>query len=488
VRAHPHLYELNTWPWLEALSERAGRPVTLGTVPDEVWDGLRDAGIDFVYLMGVWRRSAFGRDLARSTPQLFAAYDAALPDWQEQDVVGSAFCIAGYEPDPRVGSFDELDAMRARLHARGMQLILDFIPNHTGFDHPWIRSHPERYVTVGKGEYDRAPEMFRAVEMPSGEMRFIACGRDPYFPPWTDVAQLNYANPETRRAMIDALQAVARHADGARCDMAMLVLSDVFARTWSHVVGTVTPFDFWSDADAAVPGFVLLAEVYWDLEWRLQTAGFDFTYDKTLYDRVLLRHVQDARAHLTADLSYQRRLARFAENHDEPRSVTAFGDRIRAAAVAVSTLPGLRFFHDGQFEGRRARLPVQIGRFPAEAVDEPLAGFYRGLLEAIDAPVFHDGDWRLLEVARLDDSSDAILAWQWARGRVRRVVVVNLGSATAHARIPGIDLPDGDVFAFQDLVDGQSYERHRDDLAANGLYVRLETGQPHIFSIESLPR
>ena len=79
-------------------------------------------------------------------------------------------------------------------------------------------------------------------------MRFIACGRDPFFPPWRDVAQLNYFNPATREAMIGVLTTIAQHCDGVRCDMAMLVLNDVFAQTWQQRV------DLLWDAPAASSG------------------------------------------------------------------------------------------------------------------------------------------------------------------------------------------------------------------------------------------
>src|SRR5262245_36465864 len=114
VRAHPHLYEINTWPWLEAQSRRAGRTVRLGSVADAEWDRLRDLGIDLVYLMGIWRRSTLGRALARSEATLFPDYDAALPGWHARDVAGSAYCIAGYEPDPRIGTWDDVDAAREK--------------------------------------------------------------------------------------------------------------------------------------------------------------------------------------------------------------------------------------------------------------------------------------------------------------------------------------------------------------------------------------
>ena len=471
TRRHPHLYEINTWPWLTALSRREGQLVRLATVPDRDWDRLADRGFDLVYLMGLWGRSALGRQIARSEPLLFTAYDEALPGWRARDVIGSAYCVTGHAPDPRIGTWKDVDAVRAKLRTRGMRLIVDFVPNHTAFDHPWVTEFPDRYVQGDDEIFRRAPSAYRAIELPSGEVRFLACGRDPFFPPWTDVAQLNYFNPDTRAAMIDTLQQVAAHTDGARCDMAMLVLNDVFGRTWADSpTGSSPATEFWTEARAAVPDFFLIAEVYWELEWRLQHLGFDFTYDKRLYDRMLHAHPSEVSAHLRADAEFQRRSARFIENHDEPRSLTAFGDRVRAAAVVMSTLPGLRFFHDGQFEGQRARLPVQLGDLPAEPINLDLVEFYQRLLTIVDARVFHEGEWHLCDVDACDDSSTNLVAWRWKRARDQRLVVVNLGQSAAQGRVRvGLDGSAGDVVLFEDLLDERPYPRPRTEIESRGL-------------------
>lgn len=486
MRPHPVLYEINTWPWLERLSRDQSRTITLAAVPDAEWDRLRALGVDLVYLMGIWRRSALGRQLARADAQLFAAFDRALPDWRAADVVGSAYCIAGYELDPRIGTDEELAQVRRKLHARGMRLIVDFIPNHTGFDHPWVAEHPDRYVCAPEPVFRAHPEAFRPADTAAG-VRYVACGRDPFFPPWSDVAQLNYCRPETREAMIAELVRVADRADGARCDMAMLALSDVFARTWGAIAGEPPDGrEFWAEAVAAVPGFDLIAEVYWDLEWRLQQLGFRFTYDKPLYDRLLQRSGAAVRDHLRADAEYQRRSARFLENHDEARSAAAFGDRVRAAAVVALTVPGMRFLHDGQIEGRTLRAPVQLGRFAEEAVDEPLLGFYERLLAAVALPAFHDGDWRLLDVAPAGDESwSDLVAWRWQAGGETWVAAVNLGRAVAqgHVRVNN-ELPVRDRYVFEDALDGRGYPWERRALAgAGGLYVRLEVGRAHVFRV-----
>lgn len=490
-RPHPHLFEISTLPWLERLSAAAGRVVTLGSVPDAEWDRLRVLGFDLVYLMGVWRRSAIGRQIARSERRLFEGYDRALPGWTLRDVAGSPYCIAEYSPDPRVGTWEEIERTREKLHARGMGLVLDFVPNHTGFDHPWIASHPHRYVTGSLDRFRAAPADFRLVEPPDGEPRFIACGRDPYFPAWTDVAQLNYFEPDTRAAMIAELGAIAQRCDGVRCDMAMLMLNDVFARTWASFAPAdaqaAVPGEFWSAVRAALPGFLLIAEAYWDLEWRLQELGFSFTYDKRLYDRLAHESSGSVRDHLRAAMAYQNRSARFLENHDEPRSFATFGpERIEAAATICGASPGLRFYYDGQFEGRTRFAPVQLARWADEPEAPGLRGFYDRLLAATSHRVLHDGDWSLVDVAEAGDATNArLVAFRWRLGDELHVIVSNPGDRPAQGHVlVGADLPGtAPKLVFEDQIHDGRYEWDREALAERGLYVSLEAGRAHVFHV-----
>ena len=190
----------------------------------------------------------------------------------------------------------------------------------------------------------------------------LAHGRDPYFPAWPDVVQLNAFAPDLRAAVAETLLDLAGQCDGVRCDMAMLMLNDVFARTWGDRAGPRPAEEYWPDLIAAVkaatPDFVFLAEAYWDLEWTLQQQGFDYCYDKRLYDRLVHEHAEQVRGHLTADVAYQDKLLRFIENHDEPRAAATFPpERARAAAVATLTQTGARLVHEGQLEGRRCSCP-----------------------------------------------------------------------------------------------------------------------------------
>ena len=129
-RAHPHVYEINTWVWCEELSAKSGRCLSLQDIPDEEWDRLADLGFDFVYLMGVWRRSLIGRRIFRTDLRSFRDFDAALPAWKVSDVVGSPFSIQDYNPDPRIATAEGLRKIHHQLRRRGMGLILDFAEPH----------------------------------------------------------------------------------------------------------------------------------------------------------------------------------------------------------------------------------------------------------------------------------------------------------------------------------------------------------------------
>ena len=242
----------------------------------------------------------------------------------------------------------------------------------------------------------------------------FALGRDPFFPAWPDVLQLNAFHPGLRQAVIETLSEIAGQCDGVRCDMAMLLLNPIFERTWGTRAGPRPADDYWASVIPAIkerhPGFKFIAEAYWDLEWELQQQGFDHCYDKKLYDRMEHGDAENVRLHLLADRAYQDGMVRFIENHDEPRAAAAFPPgKARAAAVAVLTLPGARLLHEGQLEGRKVRLPVFLGRRPEERRDDNLHSFYVRLLGVVARDAFHDGEWRLCDaerVARQPDPSE----------------------------------------------------------------------------------
>jgi len=484
----PTIYEINTAVWLERLGRDGGRPLTLGEVPGAAWDAIAALPVDAVWLMGVWERSPAGLEIARADPGLDAGNRAALPDLRDGDVIGSPYCVRDYVVDDRFGGRSALAAARAALHARGLGLILDYVPNHVAPDHPWTASRPECFVTGSDEDLRAHPEAF--LRTPAG---VLARGRDPYFPPWPDVVQLDAFSPALRDAVAATLIDIGGQCDGLRCDMAMLMGNEVFARTWGDRAGPAPAEEYWpgliARAKAACPGLLFLAEAYWDMEWTLQQQGFDLCYDKRLYDRLVHESAESVRGHLEADAGYQERLLRFIENHDEPRAAATFGPgQARAAAVATMTLQGARLVHDGQMEGRRTRIPVFLGRGPDEPVDEDLRAFYGRLLHAVADSDLRTGDWRLCACEGWpdNDSHRRLVAWCWASGAApqgRHLVVVNLSDAPAQARVrlPWDDLA-GRAWTLTDRLGGQRFDRAGAVMAGDGLYVSLDGWASHFLA------
>jgi glycosidase len=481
---YPTVYEINTWVWLSDLSRKHGKRIDLASVPPEEWDAIAGYGFDAVWLMGVWERSAAGIAIANANPNLMSDFRRALPDYRAEDNVGSPYCVRRYVVDEHLGGPRGLGIARRELARRGMNLILDFVPNHVAPDHPWVSEHPEYFI---RGNADDVRSDSTSYIEVCGAV--CACGRDPYFPAWPDVLQLNAFDPGLRKAVIETVSSIAEQCDGIRCDMAMLFLNSIFERTWGSRAGPRPTTEYWADVITAIkrqhPGFLFIAEAYWDLEWELQQKGFDFCYDKKLYDRLEHGDAESIRLHLCADLAYQARLLRFIENHDEPRAAAAFsGAKQRAAALTAAALPGIKLFHEGQFEGRKVRLPVFLGRRPEEGSDRELGDFYRKLLKAVDQPIFREGQWTLCERSGWPDNASFqnLVAWQWQKDEERYVVVVNLSGSAAQARVHmSWAEAKGLTAHFTDVFFGTTYERDGDELVSSGLYVELGPWGYHFF-------
>jgi hypothetical protein len=473
---YPDLYEISTWVWLSDLSRKYGKNIDLSSVPSEEWDAIAAYGFDAVWLMGVWERSPAGLAIANQNQGLLNDFRRALPDFRPEDNVGSPYCVRRYVVDQYFGGPEGLALARAELSKRGLKLLLDWVPNHVAPDHPWIQEHPEYFIRGDQEDISKDPTSF---------LRFnggvFALGRDPFFPAWPDVLQLNAFEPGLRQAVRETLAGIARQCDGVRCDMAMLFLNFIFERTWGARAGQRPATEYWTDVisstKAAHPGFLFVAEAYWDLEWNLHQLGFDYCYDKKLYDRLEHRSAENIRLHLCADPAYQNKLLLFIENHDEPRAAATFSPaKLRAAALTVATLPGIKLFYEGQFEGRKVRLPVFLSRRPDEPVDEGLRGFYGKLMEAINRPIFREGHWRLCERRGWPDNASFqnLIAWTWVKDQERYLIAVNLSDSPAQAQVeiswPGVA---GGTWEMTDLLSGARYERDGDHFRSPGLYVEL---------------
>ena len=482
---NPMIYEINAWVWLTELTRQAARPLTLDSVPDAEWDRIAALGFDAVWLMGVWERSPEGIRISMGNPGLRQDFVRALPDFDEPDNVGSPYCVRRYAVDPHLGGAAGLAAARNKLAARGVRLVLDFVPNHVAPDHPWVQEHPGRFIQGDTEDLSRDPRSFLAI---GGKV--IACGRDPFFPAWPDVLQLNAFDEGLRAAVKDTLIDIAGQCDGVRCDMAMLLVSSVFERTWGHRAGPRPATEYWREVIPAVkarhPDFRFIAEAYWDMEWELQQQGFDACYDKRLYDRLEHDAAETVRLHLCADLAYQEKLLRFIENHDEPRAAATFDPaRHRAAAVTALTQTGIALMHEGQMEGRRVRLPVFLARRPDEPVDRDLVAFYGRLLDTLRETGVRRGAWRLCERSGWPDNQSHlnIVSWCWQSARSRCLIVVNLSGAPAQAqvRVP-IDSLRGRTWSLRDAFTSAVFERHGDGMCDPGLYVDLPAWGIHMLT------
>lgn len=487
---YPALYQINTRVWLTELGRALKRPATLDDIPDGELDRFAAMGFDWIWFLSVWQTGPAGKRVSRAEPGWRREFEETLPDLRAGDIGGSGFAISGYTVNAELGGDAALARLRERLRARGLRLMLDFVPNHTALDHPWVDEHPEYYVPGTELDLARAPHNYTWVKGARGD-RLLAHGRDPYFPGWPDTLQLDYANPATQEAMIGELRRISRQCDGVRCDMAMLVLPDVFERSW----GRRAPL-FWPEAIRRVreqmPLFRFMAEVYWDLEWTMLQQGFDDAYDKRLYDRLRQGEARPVRAHLAAGLDYQQRLARFLENHDEPRAATSFAPgQHQAAAILTYLSPGLRFFHQGQFEGRKKRISPHLVRAPLEASDAALQQFYERLLAVLRQPVLRQGAWRLLDCAPAWEGNwtwDCFIAaiWMEADGR-RRMIAVNYAGhqSQCYVRLPLSELQSGTV-RLEDLMGSARFDRDGSDLASRGLYLDMPAWGYHVFEMIAL--
>ena len=484
---HPLLYQVNTRVWLTLLSNELGRPATFDDIPESGLEDIASLGFEWVYFLGVWQTGEAGRNISLTNASWLAEYRAVMPDFTEQDICGSPFAVASYRAHLDFGADGALQRLRHRLNNHGLRLMLDFVPNHTARDHPWVWEHPEFYVPGSEADLEKEPYNFARVETCLGP-RILACGRDPYFPGWTDTLQLNYGNRLLQQALQQELVRVAGYCDGLRCDMAMLVLPEIFKRTWGIPIQP-----FWPVAIPIVrqgcPEFTFMAEVYWDLEATLLEQGFDYAYDKQLYDQLRAQEVDLVREHLQESATYQQHLARFLENHDEARAATAFPPVVhQAAAVLTHLSPGLRFFHQGQLEGWRTKISVHLCRGLQEPLDPLLGAFYSRLLACLRQDVLRNGKWQLLAPQPAWEDSlgyKAYIAYAW-QGQAKDLIlaVVNFASKSnqCYVPFPVLDVADRMVH-FEDLLSNAVYDRTGKDLLTSGLYLDLPAWGHHVFAV-----
>ncbi len=438
------LYELNIRTWANERATELGRDATLDDLPDTWLEHLAEHGFTWLYLMGVWPTGERSRAASLADVALRQYLVSVLPGSTDADICGSPLAPAAYTCDGKLGGDDALERLRDRARSFGLALMLDFMPNHVGLDHPWLVEHPDWFVRGDDGCVVREPEAWVQV---GGQV--FAHGRDPFFAPWRGTVQLDYANPAVHDAMIALAADIAARCDGLRCDVAMLLLPDVFSGTWRRQCQP-----FWKrcldEVRALHPGTLFMAEVYWNREYELQQAGFDFTYDKILYDRLLSGESESIKAHLRAGHDYQGHCVRFLENHEEQRAAARFpnADHHRGALFLTGMAPGMLLCHFGQEDGRALHSSLHTRRRPPEAGSDAHRRAYKDLLRLLGEPARQDGSWSLCE----SRSGGPLLGMLWTlQAHHSLLVVVNAswGHATGHldlGPLAGRDLQLQDVF------------------------------------------
>lgn len=475
------IYEVNTRIWLPQAAEV--RNATLADVPQTVIDEWVDLGVDAVWLMGVWLRSPESRRIACEHLGLWQDYARALPDWSADDVGGSPFAVRGYDVDPAFGGAAALADLRKRLNAAGIHLLLDFVPNHTARDHPWVFEHPDWFVGGSAADLAAQPGNYFEADTRPGT-RVLAHGRDPYFPGWTDTAQLDYGSSEMQSRLRGELNRLALLCDGVRCDMAMLVIAEVFHQTWGR-----TAAEFWpraiTEARRVNPAFCFVAEAYWGREPQLVDMGFDLVYDKAFLDRVSDSHGL-AREQFDQPPAYHRQWVRFLENHDEPRSAARMHPaRLRAAAAWIGALPSSVLIYDGQLRGARARLPVQLSRAPDEEHDAELASWYRKLWHVVRGAAVRKGQWILLEPQSAwsgNETFHRILGQGCDHGDLHLRLFVNWSDHRSQCWVP-LELGSlhGKEVELRDELSEKIFVRDGLELTVRGLYLDMEPWETHLF-------
>ncbi|HEV2749057.1 MAG TPA: alpha-amylase family glycosyl hydrolase [Gemmatimonadales bacterium] len=424
----------------------------LQTAPDSSW--VRNCAIYEVFVRdfsasgdfrGVIRGLARVQATGANVVWLMPIYPVGVLN--HKGPLGSSYAVRDYRAiNPAYGSVADFRALVRAVHARGMKLILDWVPNHTAWDNVWIKQHPDFYARNDRGD--------------------ITVPRDPEgkLTDWTDVAQLDYKNPDLRRTMIATMRWWLEEygIDGFRVDAAGFV-PDAF---WSEAVPALR---------AAVRRPILLLAEWGDL--KMHRFGFDLTYAWDSYGRLkVVWKGEPASTFVTAELADMQAMPRggmrmrFTTNHDEtawdrpPISLFGGAEGARAAFVAMTLLPGRPLLYNGQ----EVESPQHLGLFVRDSIawDQPdtaaARAFYRQVLHIADTDTaFLSGPLRPIET---NVASDVIAYGRG--GRDAAIVLVNARSHTVSVVVKGFD-----VNGARDLLTGRAQRGDTLALPAYGAVV-----------------
>lgn len=487
VGEHQTLYLVNTRLWIDQLSKKYHRQITIDTIPNNEWDKLFEK-YDYFWFMGIYAPSKASQEHAKKWCHEFRY---ALPDLDpEKDVVASPFAIPEYVPNPKIAkNWQSWDKMLNKLHRHGKKVMIDFVPNHTALDAELAKSHPEYFIQGNLDQYNSQPNFFYPVVTNNGQTYYIAHGKVPNFPEWADTLQLNYGVPELHDEMTKQLLELSRHSDGVRCDMAMLLDPSTFIRTWGWLLSGeqksfIEKHSFWHEKIPLIKEnlcrqFDFLGEIYWDKEYLGHV--FDYIYNQDFY-KILLESPQALKSQVQKILAAGKNGrhyhdALYIENHDEERASQILrSEQSKAAAALAGIIPNSIFMvNQGQEEGWRIRPPMQISRFPNEVVNTDTQLFYDKLLHLFRSRLFKQGEWDLTDINPICGDVIALKVLSPDK-KLGAIVCINLYSNYAKCTIPEITAKKNvNVISLT-----ESKDIITDTVRSNGIFIGLDPGEVQI--------
>ena len=482
ILKNPVLLQVSARPWLLSLSKTLGINITTFTdIPNSVYTSLQSMNIDYLWVMGVWKIGEYGLNHDRTKESLIEEYKHYLPDYTTEDAIGCPYAITEYTCNPQLcpnGDNDLLE-FKSKLNSYNIKLMLDFVPNHSAYDSPWMSINKDYYIRERPDVEHNSTFFFENGVAFGGKM-------------WTDVAQLNYFNPETRQLMQEQMLKIASLSDGMRCDVAFMVSNSFFELSWKNELQyynyTTPSTDFWEVSIAEVkrqyPNTIFLAEVYGSYVVDMITQGFDYVYDRDLLTHLTNGNVDEVRAYLYSTAEYEQYMARFLENHDENRAASFFKNRTtitNAAALIAYTVPGMRFlFQDFQF-GYKFKLEVHLRRSYDEPKDQEAVEFYEKYLSIFTSDVFKYGEFEMVEVK--GDDAYMFVAWKWKYGKEKRVVIVNFDNNQRECFVVVKDAGEGkEEVAMEEMLSGVKITRKSKEVQEEGLFVIVKGYSGMIFT------
>lgn len=538
----------NVYVWLAQLSRLYRRSITrLDEIPQEELERLASWGINGLWLIGIWERSRASRRIK----QLMG----------DPDALASAYAIYSYEIAADLGGWEALETLKERAATCGIRLAADMVPNHMGLDSPWLIEHPEYFLSlphppypsytfngpdlssdprvsiyIEDGYYTRrdAAVVFKFVENQTGKVRYIYHGNDGTSIPWNDTAQIDYLNPQARRAVIQTILRVAGHFPIIRFDAAMTLVKRHIQRLWHPLPGQGgaipsrsqyglpadefekrMPKEFWSEVVDSVtreaPDTLLLAEAFWMLEgYFIRELGMHRVYNSAFMH--MLRDEENAKYRLLmkqvleTEPEVLKRFVNFMNNPDERTAIEQFGDGDKYLGICtlMVTLPGLPMFGHGQIEGYREKYGMEF-RAPRwdESPNQQLIDAHerfifpllrrRPLFAGIEHFTLYDFfepggivNENVFAFSNRSAEQRALVVYHnryaetqgWLRTSVARR---EKGELRQRLLAEALDLPRQGYVIFRDLVSGLEYLHSCQELWEKGLYLELKAYQRHVF-------